>query len=98
MFHEGENRRLCVHAAHTEPVLPSSSVAVLGTPPENLALYRRARARAVPVPAVTDRYAMHAARRGIAAHASAPAEGVAIRALTASIISIGRHPPCLMRN
>ena len=52
MFHDGENNRLCAHAARAEPVpQSSSSVAVPCTPPEDFALYRRAFAGALPVPA-----------------------------------------------
>jgi hypothetical protein len=82
MFHEGENNRLCAHAARAEPVPQSSSrLAVLVRTPEGFALHREPPAVAVPVPAD--------ARRGNTA-ASAPAARVALRALTASIISIRR--------
>jgi hypothetical protein len=91
MFPEGENNRLGAHAARPEPVPESSSrIAFLVRAPEGFAIHREPSAGAVPV--LTD------ARRGYTTHASAPAEGVTIRALTSRIISIGRHPPCLMRN
>lgn len=99
MFPDGENNRLWAHAARPEPVPESSScLAVLGRAPEGFAFHREPPAGVVPVLAVTDRRAKHAPRRGNPAAASAPAARVALRALTAGIISIGRHPPCLMRN
>jgi len=65
MFPEGENNRLCAHAARAEPVYKSSSgQPVLGPAPEGFALHSEPPAGAVPVPAVTDRRAKHAAGRG----------------------------------
>ena len=70
MFPEGENNRLCAHAARAEPVYKSSSsVAVLGPSPEAIALYRRASAGAVSLPAACRATAAeHNARRAIAAN------------------------------
>jgi hypothetical protein len=83
MFPEGENNRLGAHAARPEPVPESSSrLAVLGRASESFALHREPPAGAVPVPA-------HAWRRYPARTAAAAAR-VALRALTASIISIRR--------
>jgi hypothetical protein len=83
MFPDGENNRLGAHAARPEPVSESSSrLAVLVRAPEGFALYREPSAGALPVPA-------HAGRCRTTA-TIAPAAPVALRALTASIISIGR--------
>jgi hypothetical protein len=52
MFPEGENNRLCAHAARAEPVYKSSSgQQVLGSAPEGFALHREPSAGAMPVPA-----------------------------------------------
>jgi len=65
MFPEGENNRLGAHAARPEPVPEScSGQPVLGPAPEGFALHREPPAGAVPIPAVTDRRAKHAAGRG----------------------------------
>jgi hypothetical protein len=83
MFRAGENNRLWAHAARPEPVPPSSiRLAVPGRAPEGFAFHREPPAGAVPV--------LADARRGNTAAASAPAARVALRALTASIISIRR--------
>lgn len=78
MFPERENKRLCVHAAHTEPVPEScSDQPVLGPAPEGFALHREPSSKAVPVPAD--------ARRGPGVQRQvAETEAVAFRALTGS--------------
>jgi hypothetical protein len=83
MFQKGENDRLGAPAARPEPVPEScSGQPVLGSAPEGFALHREPPSGVVSVPA-------HA-WRGYPVRTGAAAARVALRALTASIISIRR--------